>query len=172
MCLMLCLTFQGRSWRRSRHRKTIVACEDAFRLATAGNKTALLCLGDKLAFHLRQRMESSGVLVMTFPDLCQHYASVAGLNVNLTPTDLLETGPDLLAKAVLKDPTLRLDAIVVDEARTSERSGGLPLKTFSWTRRRLKYTHSTTQIRACTETLRANLPRFNVVPIRLSRQSA
>lgn len=149
--------------------KTIVACEDAFRLATAGNKTALLCLGDKLAFHLRQRMESSGVLVMTFPDLCQRYASAAGLNVNLTPTDLLEAGPDLLAKAVLKDPTLRLDAIVVDEAQDFRTQWWIALED-------ILVDTKTSKIHAFYDTnqsvygdLTGELASFNVVPIRLSR---
>jgi hypothetical protein len=149
--------------------KTIVACEDAFRLATAGNKTALLCLGDKLAFHLRQRMESSGVLVMTFPDLCQHYASVAGFDVDLTSTDLLETGPDLLAMAVLKDPTLRLDAIVVDEAQDFRTQWWIALED-------ILVDTKTSKIHAFYDTnqsvygdLTGELASFNVVPIRLSR---
>ncbi|RVL57691.1 nuclease-related domain-containing DEAD/DEAH box helicase [Sinorhizobium meliloti] len=149
--------------------KTIVACEDAFRLATAGNKTALLCLGDKLAAHLRQRMESSGVLVMTFPGLCQHYASVSGLNVDLTSPDIMEIGPDLLAKAVLKDPTLRLDAVVVDEAQDFRTQWWIALED-------ILVDPKTSRIHAFYDTnqsvygdLTGELASFNIVPIRLSR---
>lgn len=149
--------------------KTIVACEDAFRLAAAGQKTALLCLGDKLASHLRQRMKASGVLVMSFPELCQHYASVSGLNADLSRKDALESGPDLLTKAVVKDPSLRLDAIVVDEAQDFRTQWWIALED-------ILIDPKTSKLHAFYDTnqsvygdLTGELASFDIVPIRLTR---
>lgn len=149
--------------------KTIVACEDAFRLATAGQKTALLCLGDKLASHLRQRMKPSGVSVMTFPELCRHYASVAGLHGDLSLSEALEIGPDLLAKAVQKEPSLRLDAIVVDEAQDFRTQWWIALED-------ILVDPKTSKLHAFYDTnqsvygdLTGELASFDIVPIRLSR---
>lgn len=149
--------------------KTIVACEDAFRLASAGHKTALLCLGNKLASHLRQRMKASGVIVMTFPELCQHYASTSGLRSDLSLKEALDSGPDLLTKAVQKDPSLRLDAIVVDEAQDFRTQWWIALED-------ILVDPKTSKLHAFYDTnqsvygdLTGELASFDIVPIRLTR---
>nr|WP_200997328.1 NERD domain-containing protein [Rhizobium rhizogenes] len=149
--------------------KTIVACEDAFRLAEAGYKTALLCLGDKLAFHLRQRMKSSGVLVMTFPELCQHYASVSGLRTDFGEKEALEIGPDLLTRSVLIDPTLKLDAIVVDEAQDFRTQWWIALEDILVDPRTSKLHAFYDTNQSVYGDLAGELASFNIVPIRLSR---
>lgn len=149
--------------------KTILACEDAFRLASAGHKTALLCLGDKLASHLRQRMKASGVIVMTFPELCQHYASTSGLRSDLSLKEALDSGPDLLTKAVQKDPSLRLDTIVVDEAQDFRTQWWIALED-------ILVDQKTSKLHAFYDTnqsvygdLTGELASFDIVPIRLTR---
>lgn len=149
--------------------KTIVACEDAFRLASTGHKTALLCLGDKLASHLRQRMKASGVIVMTFPELCQNYASTSGLRSDLSLKEALDSGPDLLTKAVQKDPSLRLDVIVVDEAQDFRTQWWIALEDILVDPKvsKLHAFYDTNQ--SVYGDLTGELASFDIVPIRLTR---
>lgn len=149
--------------------KTIVASEDAFRLASAGHKTALLCLGEKLASHLRQRMKASGVIVMTFPELCQHYASISGLRSDLSLKEALDSGPDLLTRAVQKDPSLRLDVIVVDEAQDFRTQWWIALEDILVDPKvsKLHAFYDTNQ--SVYGDLTGELASFDIVPIRLTR---
>lgn len=87
--------------------KTILACEDARRLAEAGNKTLLTCRGLPLAMDLRQRMKDSGVIVLAFDEL----------GATLAP-DSDEADPaERLLVAIDADAEIRFGAIIVDEAQ-------------------------------------------------------
>ncbi|MBR1247499.1 NERD domain-containing protein [Bradyrhizobium sp. AUGA SZCCT0169] len=87
--------------------KTILACEDARRLAEAGRKTLLTCRGLPLAADIRQRMKGSGVTVLAFDELGATFAS-----------DSSEDDPaERLMGAVESDENIRFGAIIVDEAQ-------------------------------------------------------
>lgn len=97
--------------------KTILAVEDAVRLGQRNLKTALLCLSEPLARHLRQRLSGAGAIVSVWSlsGLCTEFCSRAG--VSYAAEQGLEKGIETLFIAVKKDPSLRFDAIVVDEAQ-------------------------------------------------------
>lgn len=97
--------------------KTIVATEDAARLAAAGRKTLLTCLGPELARRLSERLAGSGVQVTTFPELCHRLAVQAGLRDEAAPPPSGDRAPELLLDALSARPDLAFDAIVVDEAQ-------------------------------------------------------
>ncbi|ARP64271.1 hypothetical protein A9K65_013425 [Mesorhizobium sp. WSM1497] len=149
--------------------KTIVALEDARRLAEAGLKTVLLCLGDRLAVHLRERLKGTPVQVWTFAELCRHYAASAGLVADLPASDAIEKGPDLLIRAVKKDKTLRLDAIVVDEAQDFRTQWWIALEDILVDPKssRLHAFYDTNQ--SVYGDLTGELAAFAIVPIRLTR---
>lgn len=95
--------------------KTIVAMEDAVRLSRRGLKTILLCLSVSLAAHIRERIAKvePAVMVRSLSELC------AELGGGVATTELKETEKaiDRLLHAVRANPSLRFDAIVVDEAQ-------------------------------------------------------
>lgn len=97
--------------------KTIVALEDAVRLAQRGFKTALLCHSEPLAKHLRQRLSKAdaAVTAWSLSDLCSEFSSKAGITYSREQG--IEKGIETLSAAVTKEPSLRFDAIVVDEAQ-------------------------------------------------------
>ena len=149
--------------------KTIVACEDAARLAASGKKTLLLCLGDLLAGHLRTRMQGSGVEVRTFAELCRDYAVSSGLRNALDDQQALDEGPDLLIRAVSRAPSLKLDAIVVDEAQDFRTQWWIALEDILKSPKD-SYLHAfydTNQ--SVYGDLTGELASFSVVPIRLTR---
>lgn len=88
--------------------KTIVAMEDAARLAQQGMQILFTCVSEPLANALAQRMAGSDVTVESFGALCER---VSGQPFNE------ESGPQNLHDAMLARPELRFDAIVVDEAQ-------------------------------------------------------
>jgi hypothetical protein len=94
--------------------KTIVAMEDAWRLADGGARTLFLCLSDDLAAEIRGRMQAGAVEVRSFAELCDEAGRRAGLP-GAPFTD--ESGPDRLVKAAGIDPAFRFEAIIVDEAQ-------------------------------------------------------
>lgn len=149
--------------------KTIVALEDARRLASTGRKTALLCLGSRLAGHLRERLKGTGVDVWTFPELCRQYAIATQLVSELSAADALEKGPDLLISAVKHDPSLRLDAIVVDEAQDFRTPWWIALEDIL-TNPKTSFLHAyfdTNQ--SVYGDLTGELATFDIIPIRLTR---
>jgi hypothetical protein len=87
--------------------KTILACEDARRLAEAGRKTLLTCRGVPLAADIRQRMRDSGVAVLAFDELGANFAP-----------DSTECDPaERLMAAAESNESVRFEAIIVDEAQ-------------------------------------------------------
>ncbi|PZR83911.1 MAG: hypothetical protein DI537_34085 [Stutzerimonas stutzeri] len=97
--------------------KTIVAMEDAARLAEAGLRTALLCVGRNLAAHLRETLRRAPVHVYSLSELCMHLTEEAGLVVERCGAVPTDTAIESLALAVRRRPDLCFDAIVVDEAQ-------------------------------------------------------
>lgn len=97
--------------------KTIVAMEDAVRLAQRGLKTALICHSEPLAVHIRERMTKAGpsVEVWSLGELCSHCARNSGAEPDVSLN--IEKGIDGLMSAVRKNPLLRYDAIIIDEAQ-------------------------------------------------------
>jgi hypothetical protein len=97
--------------------KTIVAMEDAVRLAARGLKTALVCHSGPLAKHIRQRMAKAepSVDVWSLAELCAHYAQKTGSSFKTNQS--LDKGIDALMAAMQGDPSLRYDAVIVDEAQ-------------------------------------------------------
>ncbi|WFU31429.1 NERD domain-containing protein [Bradyrhizobium brasilense] len=97
--------------------KTIVAMEDASRLAADGSRVVLLCAGKKLAVFLRQTLGRSPVRVCSIDELCVAFAAEAG--IRLAPARGLpdDEALDALAKAIQARPQLKFDAVIVDEAQ-------------------------------------------------------
>lgn len=97
--------------------KTIVAMEDAIRLARKGLKTVLVCHSEPLAAHLRDRLlkVDPPVMVRSLADLCMDLAREAGLNC--AETVEIEKRIECMLAAVRRDPSLRFDAVIVDEAQ-------------------------------------------------------
>jgi hypothetical protein len=94
--------------------KTVLAAEDAVRHALQGNRTLLTCLSASLAEALRSRLGNTTVRVLSFPELCREGQRLAGL------PDLpfsADSSPEALLDASARNPTLRFDVIVVDEAQ-------------------------------------------------------
>lgn len=88
--------------------KTVVAMEDAARSVQAGLTTLLTCVSEPLAVAIAERMQGSGVVVESFDRLCSRVAGKPFTEAS---------GPQLLHDAMLSDPSLRFDAIIVDEAQ-------------------------------------------------------
>jgi len=88
--------------------KTVVAMEDAARSSQEDRKTLLTCVSEPLAAALAGKMEGSGVIVESFAALCSR---VSGKPFNEAD------GPQQLHDAMLSNPDLRFDAIIVDEAQ-------------------------------------------------------
>jgi hypothetical protein len=97
--------------------KTIVAMEDAARLASRKLKTALICHSEPLAAHLRERMSKAApeVSVWSLIGLCVDLTRQAG--VPYAAASGIENGIEALLEAVHLQPSLRFDAVIVDEAQ-------------------------------------------------------
>ncbi len=94
--------------------KTIVAMEDAWRIADGGARTLFTCLSDPLAADVRRRMKAGSVEVLSFAELCAEAARRAGLPARSFSDEL---SPEQLMEAASASPDIRYDAIVVDEAQ-------------------------------------------------------
>ena len=99
--------------------KTIVAFEDAARLAGSGNRTLLLCLGEPLADALSTRAPGTGVEVLSFAALCRKMVAAAELPApdRLDDDVVSDAWIDALMRAAELRTDLRFDAIVVDEGQ-------------------------------------------------------
>jgi superfamily I DNA/RNA helicase len=97
--------------------KTIVAMEDAVRLARKELKTALICHSEPLAAHLRERLAKAEprVQVWSFMGLCVELTQQA--SVPFSPASGIEKGIEGALRAVRIKPELRFDAVIVDEAQ-------------------------------------------------------
>lgn len=99
--------------------KTIVAFEDALRLAGPGRRVLLMCLGDPLAEMLAARATDTAVDVLSFAGLCRKTVAAANLPAPgpLADNNVSDAWVDALVHAAEARPDLRYDAIVVDEAQ-------------------------------------------------------
>jgi hypothetical protein len=97
--------------------KTIVAMEDAIRLSETGARTALLCVGKKLATHLRDTLRRAPVHVFSVAELCTSFAEQAGLSPGPRETLPSDEAMEMLSKSLRIKPALKFDAIIVDEAQ-------------------------------------------------------
>jgi hypothetical protein len=91
--------------------------EDAARLSRRKLKTALICYSEPLAAHLRERLSKVApeVSVWSLPGLCVELTRLAGMPY--APASGIERGIEALLQAVRINPSLRFDAIIVDEAQ-------------------------------------------------------
>lgn len=97
--------------------KTILAIEDAIRLAQRNLRTALICHSEPLAAHLRHKLSmiKSNVDVWSLTGLCRELSGKAG--IEYATEQGIEKGIEALLSATRTMPSLKFDAIVVDEAQ-------------------------------------------------------
>lgn len=102
--------------------KTMLACEQARRLASQGYRVLLTCFNGALAGHLRQIVTDDAITVSNYHQICRDMATRAGLSLSAdhAPANseyhLQVELPELLWQAA---ETLRpqFDAVVVDEGQ-------------------------------------------------------
>lgn len=148
--------------------KTILAMEDAARTAQHGLRTVFLCLSVKLAAHVRERLASTHVDVRSFAEFCSETARDAGMPVPSGTTDL-DAMVEWLSKAAALTPSLRYDAIIVDEAQDFRTHWWIALED-------LLRNSETSKLHAFFDTnqsiygnLVGELASFRIVPIQLTR---
>jgi len=99
--------------------KTNVAFEQAGRLADDGEKVLFLCFNAPLADDLRKKTDSFDV--MNFHKLCSKLIRGAGLTFNPAQSNAddfwNETAAEELLFLLEEDPTLRWDAVIIDEGQ-------------------------------------------------------
>jgi hypothetical protein len=102
--------------------KTLLALEQARRLAERGHQVLVTCFNGPLGAYMRRQLAShEGVTVMHFHQLCRAWASDAGLDLHQRPDEPDEDYygdrlPSLLMEAA-GELERRFDAILVDEAQ-------------------------------------------------------
>ncbi|MBX9666409.1 MAG: hypothetical protein K2X93_02275 [Candidatus Obscuribacterales bacterium] len=99
--------------------KTWLAIRLARELAMTGHNTLLTCFNRALADYLEGVFKGqSNIVVVSFHALCLRLGKQAGITIpgGWNNRSWLERFPDVLKKAMLADPALRFDAIVVDDA--------------------------------------------------------
>lgn len=100
--------------------KTWLAISTARRLAESGERTLLTCFSRALADHLEDLLKDVPNLVVTsYHALCLRMAKQAGLTVpgGWNNRAWLEKFPDVLQKAMVSEPDLKFNAIIVDDAQ-------------------------------------------------------
>ena len=111
--------------------KTLLAAEQARRMAAAGHRVLLTCFNRPLAEYLRGSIGTAeGVDVFTFHGLAEELATRASVPLNkrhADPTYYDVDLPQALADAIDRLPEHRYDAIVVDEAQDIDAVWWLPL---------------------------------------------
>lgn len=101
--------------------KTVLAIEEAVRLAQKGMRVLFTCYNRPLAEVIRRTAEGTeNLVVANFHDLCYRYAESAGIPI---PDDVSETRlfryvyPEIFTQAVSRNPRLQFDAIIIDEGQ-------------------------------------------------------
>jgi hypothetical protein len=103
--------------------KTLLAVEQARRLAWQGHRVLLTCFNRALSGFLRRELEGQdGIEVLNFHSLCWQWAYAAGLSVAKPPGQTQREYnesylPELLVEAADRLGDRRVDAIVLDEAQ-------------------------------------------------------
>lgn len=96
--------------------KTVLACEDARRLAATGQRTLLTCGSTRLSEHIGEVLRDSTVEVATFAELARRLGEKAGL-LPTGATPRTEQLAELVFDSLTARPDLAYDAVVVDEAQ-------------------------------------------------------
>ncbi|MBX9692677.1 MAG: hypothetical protein K2Z81_09860 [Cyanobacteria bacterium] len=104
-------TGSGKSW---------LALATARKLALEGKRTLLTCFNRRVADYYTSVFSSmDGLTVASFHALCLRLGRVAGINIpgGWNSRAWSERFPDVLTRAMMRDPKLRFDAIIVDDAQ-------------------------------------------------------
>jgi hypothetical protein len=102
--------------------KTLLACDEAVRLAGQGKRTLFVCYGSRLAMHVRPLLEPAGVATAHLHGLMRDFVEEAGLRSQLPDVDARDLF-DVYYPEIALDALARLgrfgsfDALVVDEAQ-------------------------------------------------------
>ncbi|WP_328279480.1 nuclease-related domain-containing DEAD/DEAH box helicase [Sphingobium sp.] len=101
--------------------KTVIAAEEAMRLASSGKRTLLTCYSSPLAAELGRRLAGiENLTISSFHSVCGQVAARAGLAIGTAANDQQlfdELLPAALIDAIDLNPGGRWDAIVVDEGQ-------------------------------------------------------
>lgn len=148
--------------------KTVLACEDARRLAAAGRRTLLTCGSPKLADHIRLVLRDSGVEVSTFAELAKRFGTEAGiLTGGAMPR--VEQLPDIVFDSLAAKIDLAYDAVVVDEAQDFSPSTWVVIDALaSRSDESILHAYFDSNQRLYGE-LRSHFDAYTLLPIRLSR---
>lgn len=147
--------------------KTIVAMEDATRLAGQGLRTAFICRSPQLAAHVRSRLAKAEprVAVFSLSEFCADACRQAGM---MCPADI-EKQIEAMLVAISATPSLRLDALIIDEAQDFRTHWWVALD-------ELLADTQTSRLHAFFDTnqsvygdLSGELASFRIVPIHLTR---
>ncbi len=112
--------------------KTWLAMATARRLAQEGKRTLLTCFNRRLADYLQSTCGSiDGLTVASFHALCLRLGRVAGINIpgGWNSRAWSERFPDVLMRAMMRDPNLRFDAIIIDDAHEMQANWWRALET-------------------------------------------
>jgi len=148
--------------------KTVLACEDARRLAMTGNRTLFTCGSAQLADHIRVVLRDSGVDVATVAELAQQIGQDTGLLADNTVLRS-EQIPDMLFDGMALRQDLAYDAVVVDEAQDFTSTTWVAIDALaSRTEASTLHAYFDSNQRLYGE-LRSHFDSYAMLPIRLSR---
>jgi hypothetical protein len=102
--------------------KTLIACDEATRLAETGRRTFFVCYGSRLAGHVKPILEPAGVQVVYLHGLMHDLIEEAGLKERLPsvePRDLFDVYyPEVALDALqMLERFESVDALVIDEGQ-------------------------------------------------------
>jgi hypothetical protein len=148
--------------------KTVLACEDARRLAATGRRTLLTCGSAQLSEHIRLVLRDSAVEVATFAELARRLGAEARLLVaGAMPRS--EQLPDVIFDSLASRPDLAYDAVVVDEAQDFTPTAWVAIDALaSRTEASTLHAYFDSNQRLYGE-LRSHFDSYTLLPIRLSR---
>lgn len=148
--------------------KTVLACEDARRLADMGMRTLLTCGSSRLADYLRGVLRGSAVEVDTFAGVAKRLSKEAGL-VTFGATQAVDGLAEAVFDSLAARPDLAYDAVVVDEAQDFTPATWVAIDSLA-TRSEESVLHAyfDSNQRVYGE-LRSQFDCYSLLPIRLSR---
>jgi len=147
--------------------KTVLACEDARRLAEKGQRTLLTCGSARLAEHLRTILHDSPVEVATFAELASRLGKRMGLHNG--EVQRAEHTPEIVFDCLAAQPEIAYDAVVVDEAQDFAPTAWVAIDALaSRTESSILHAYFDSNQRIYGE-LRSHFDSYTLLPIRLSR---
>lgn len=148
--------------------KTVLACEDARRMAETGRRTLLTCGSAQLAAHIRRQLQDSGVEVATFAELARQLGTAAGLHAG-SAAPQPEHLPEIVFDSLAARPDLAYDAVIVDEAQDFTPSTWVAIDALaSRSEASTLHAYFDSNQRLYGE-LRSHFDTYTLLPIRLSR---